>query len=125
MGEAERVEVAILRQWRDWLERHHARETGVWLVFLKKSSGQAKVDYEELVCEGLCWGWIDSEVGRVDELRTRLWFAPRRPRSAWSASNIRRVERLVAERRMQPAGERAVEEAKESGRWIEPRGQGS
>lgn len=112
------VEVETTAQWRAWLRRHHARGTGVWVVFFKKSSGRARVDYEDLVCEALCWGWVDSKVGRVDELRTRLWFSPRRSASAWSESSRRRVERLLAEGRLQPAGRRSVEEAKASGRWL-------
>jgi uncharacterized protein YdeI (YjbR/CyaY-like superfamily) len=119
MNEPDQVDVVTPGQWRSWLRRHHARAGGVWVVFLKKTSGRAKVDYEELVCEALCWGWIDSKVGRVDDERSRLWFAPRRSRSAWSPSNVRRVEMLVAEGRMQPAGVRAVQGAKESGRWPE------
>jgi uncharacterized protein YdeI (YjbR/CyaY-like superfamily) len=117
---AEQVDVATVSQWRAWLRRHHHRDAGVWLVFYKRSSGRATVEYEELVCEALCWGWIDSKTGRVDEARTRQWFAPRRSKSAWSPSNVARVARLVKEGRMQPAGLRAVELAKAGGRWVEP-----
>lgn len=117
MSEPDQAEVATLAQWRAWLRRHHARDAGVWAVFFKKSSGRAMTDYEELVCEALCWGWIDSKVARVDEDRTRIWFAPRRARSPWSESNRRRVEVLGADGRMQPAGLRQVERAKADGRW--------
>ncbi|MFI5034612.1 MAG: YdeI family protein [Acidimicrobiales bacterium] len=117
MSESDVVEVTALGQWRDWLRRHHTRETGAWVVYLKRSSGRAEIDYEELVCEALCWGWIDSKTERVDDLRTRLWFAPRRSASTWSTSNKRRVERLAGEGRMKPAGLRAVAQAKATGRW--------
>ncbi len=117
VNQPDQVETLSLSQWRSWLRRHHTRGDGVWVVFFKKSSGRAKVDYEELVCEAVCWGWIDSKVARVDEERTRIWFSPRRPNSKWSPSNVGRVELLMAEGRMQPAGERAVLDAKRSGLW--------
>jgi uncharacterized protein YdeI (YjbR/CyaY-like superfamily) len=46
-----------------------------------------------------------------------LWFAPRKPGSAWSRPNKERVARLLAEGRMQPAGQASVDLAKASGRW--------
>jgi uncharacterized protein YdeI (YjbR/CyaY-like superfamily) len=36
-------------------------------------------------------------------------FTPRKPRSTWSTVNVARVEQLVAEGRMQPAGLRTFE----------------
>jgi len=53
----------------------------------------------------------------VDDERTSLYLAPRKPKSAWSASNVARVARLEASGLMQEAGRRAVTEAKENGRW--------
>ena len=123
--QSDQVAIMTLGQWRSWLKHHHERDGGVWIVLFKKSSGRAEVDYEDLVCEAVCWGWIDSKVGRVDDERSRIWFAPRRPRSAWSDSNIRRVERLTAEGQMQPAGERAVRRAKEAGLWNGPTASGA
>lgn len=117
MSAADHVEVTTQRQWRDWLRRHHTREDGIWLVFPKKTASTAPMDYEEIVCEALCWGWIDSKTATVDERRTKLWMAPRRPASVWSASNKSRIERLVTSGRMQPAGLRAVERAKSTGQW--------
>jgi uncharacterized protein YdeI (YjbR/CyaY-like superfamily) len=117
VSEGDYVEATTQRQWRDWLRRHHTREDGIWLVFPKKTASPASMDYEEIVCEALCWGWIDSRTAKVDERRTKLWIAPRRPASVWSSSNKSRIERLVASGRMQPAGKRAVEHAKSTGQW--------
>lgn len=117
MDPADALEVTRLAQWRAWLRAHHARADGVWVVTYKKGSGGPVVGYEDLVCEAICWGWVDSRVGRVDESRTRTWFSPRRPTSSWSASNRDRVGRLSAEGRMRPAGQRAVDAARASGRW--------
>ncbi len=43
--------------------------------------------------------------------------APRRPKSAWSAVNKARVEKLIAAGKMAPAGLAAIERAKADGSW--------
>lgn len=102
--------------WRAWLEANHATETGVHLVSWKRGFGPS-VPYEEAVEEALCFGWIDSSGGTIDERRSKLYFAPRNPRSGWAATNKARVERLLAAGRMAPAGLAAIERAKENGSW--------
>ena len=62
----------------------------MWLVFYKAHTGIERVSYEDAVCEGLCFGWIDSLVRRVDEDRYAQKFTPRKPTSKWSESNLRR-----------------------------------
>jgi len=111
------VELDTRAEWRRWLRLHHARSAGVWLVTWKKSAGRPRVDYDAAVEEALCFGWVDSKSRSVDDDRTSLYFTPRRPASAWSASNAARVERLEAAGLMRAAGRRAVEEAKRGGKW--------
>jgi uncharacterized protein YdeI (YjbR/CyaY-like superfamily) len=53
----------------------------------------------------------------VDDDRGKLYFAPRKPRSGWAATNKARIERLLAEGRMAPAGVAAIERAKANGSW--------
>jgi uncharacterized protein YdeI (YjbR/CyaY-like superfamily) len=91
-------------QWRDWLEAHHGSETEVWLVFYKRQTARASVSYDHAVEEALCFGWIDSIVKRVDEVRYLRKFTPRKPGSMWSASNRRRYAELKAQERLAPAG---------------------
>ena len=102
--------------WRAWLESHHATPSGAWLVSWRRGQGPA-VDYAAAVEEALCFGWVDSTAGAVDERRTKLYFAPRKTSSAWSASNKERVARLIAEGQMAPAGLAAIERAKANGSW--------
>lgn len=111
------LEVQSLSDWRAWLLRHHARTSGVWLVTFKKRSGLPCLDLNEAVEEALCFGWIDSKPGKVDEQRTKLYFAPRKPRTGWSRLNKKRIERMIAEGRMQPAGLAKIEAAKRDGSW--------
>lgn len=111
------VEAHDRQTWRSWLEANHASARGAWLVTWRRSSGKAGLDYEAAVEEALCFGWVDSTGGRVDDERGKLYFAPRKPRSPWAATNKVRVERLIAERRMAPAGLAAIERAKANGSW--------
>ncbi len=111
------VEAEDRETWRAWLEANHAIATGVWLVGFRAASGRPVLDYGASVEEALCFGWVDSRGEKVDEWRSRLYFAPRRPQSGWSGSNKERVERLMVEGRMAPAGLAAVERAKANGTW--------
>ena len=111
------VELERRGDWRGWLRENHRRSTGIWLVTWKQSTGKPHVSYDEAVEEALCYGWIDSKSRSVDEERTSIWFTPRKPKSAWSASNVARVERLERARLMRAAGRKAVEDAKSAGRW--------
>jgi uncharacterized protein YdeI (YjbR/CyaY-like superfamily) len=104
-------------EWRAWLEANHATATGVWHVSWRPATGRPRVPYEEAVEEALCFGWIDSKGGNLDDERSRQYYAPRNPRSGWARTNKARVERLIAEGRMAPAGLAAIERAKENGSW--------
>jgi len=117
MDDAERVEPTVLTQWSAWLEQHHATTPGVWLVSAKKTSGRQAYDYDDAVVEALRWGWVDSTQRSVDEHRSMMWFAPRRPQSVWTRNNKQRIARLEAEGRLEPAGRAAVEAAKANGMW--------
>ena len=102
--------------WRSWLEVNHATARGAWLVTWRRGHGPV-LAYEEAVEEALCFGWVDSTAGRVDDRRSKLYFAPRKPGSGWAATNKARVERLLAAGLMAPAGIAAVERAKADGSW--------
>ncbi len=117
LDDAPKVETSDRATWRAWLEANHATSTGAWLVTWRPQSGRVGLDYEAAVQEALCFGWVDSTGGRVDDERGRLYFAPRKSRSVWAASNKARVERLIEEGRMAPAGLAAIERAKANGSW--------
>lgn len=104
-------------EWRAWLEQNHTRREGVWLVTYKKTTGKPRIDYEEAVEEALCFGWIDSKGNKLDDERSMLWIAPRKPRTGWSKINKERVEKLVQAGRMTPAGLAKVEAARQDGSW--------
>jgi uncharacterized protein YdeI (YjbR/CyaY-like superfamily) len=111
------VEAHDRAAWRRWLSRHHTQANGVWLVMARKGGDYESPTYDEAVEEALCFGWIDSKPGRLDERRSLLWFAPRKPKSAWSGPNKRRVEALEAAGLMHGSGQAKVDEARRNGLW--------
>jgi len=104
-------------EWEAWLDAEHATSDGVWLKFAKKGSGVETVVYAEALDVALCYGWIDSQVARLDERFYLQKFTPRRARSKWSQINREKIEALTKEGRMKPAGLEQVELAKSDGRW--------
>ncbi|MEJ2131871.1 MAG: YdeI/OmpD-associated family protein [Gammaproteobacteria bacterium] len=91
-------------EWRRWLGAHHDSEREAWLVYYKKQSGKPRIPYDDAVDEALCFGWIDSIVRRIDDERFEQKFTPRTNTKNWSAANIERVRRLLADKRMTEAG---------------------
>jgi uncharacterized protein YdeI (YjbR/CyaY-like superfamily) len=91
-------------EWRRWLVRHHADTKEIWLVYYKKAAGKSGISYEDSVLEGLAYGWVDSQAKTIDEATYAVRFTPRKPNSNWSASNIARVKKLIAEGRMAQPG---------------------
>jgi uncharacterized protein YdeI (YjbR/CyaY-like superfamily) len=104
-------------QWRAWLKQHHRRGEGLWLVTYKKATGKPRLDYDEIVEEALCFGWIDSKPNKLDDERTMLWLAPRKPKTGWSKPNKDRVKRLIANKKMTAAGMAVIEAAQRDGSW--------
>lgn len=117
MESYERVEVRGRNELRRWLKKHHTQQQGIWLVTFKKKYDHY-LPYDQIVEEALWFGWIDSIQKRVDDQRSRFLLKPRRPNSVWCASNKRRVDKLILEKRMTRAGLDKIEQAKQDGSWI-------
>jgi uncharacterized protein YdeI (YjbR/CyaY-like superfamily) len=96
--------VRTIEQWRDWLGKHHASVPEVWLIFHKRHTGVASIDYQDALDEALCFGWVDSLVKRLDDRRYARKFTPRRADSRWSAANRKRYAVLKAEGRLKQPG---------------------
>ncbi len=89
---------------RAWLEKNHDRESEILVAFYRKGTGKEGMTYLEAVDEALCWGWIDGVRRRIDEERYLNRFSPRKPKSKWSAVNVRHYARLEKEGRIAPPG---------------------
>ena len=102
------LDVRTRDEWRRWLEHHHASSSGVWLVRHKQHTGITSMPLEDLVCEALCFGWVDSLVKRLDDDRYAIRVTPRKPTSKWSDSNRKRWAELKEAGLLAKAGEAAA-----------------
>jgi uncharacterized protein YdeI (YjbR/CyaY-like superfamily) len=94
---------------RAWLERHHESDSELIVGFHKRGGGRPSITWPEAVDQALCFGWIDGVRRRIDDASYSIRFTPRKARSTWSAVNIRRMNELVEERLVAPAGLAAFE----------------
>ena len=108
---------ASKKQWADWLAKQHDKSAGVWLKLAKKDSGIKSITYEEALDVALCYGWIDGQKKGFDEEYWLQKFTRRGTKSIWSKINTEKVERLIASGEMKAAGLKAMEAAKQDGRW--------
>lgn len=97
-------------EWRDWLEENHGQTGELWVGFHKKSSEKGGITYKEALDEALCYGWIDGVRKSLDDDRWTIRFTPRKPRSIWSAVNLKRFAELRAEGRLHSSGLQVFEE---------------
>ncbi|HAV76968.1 MAG TPA: hypothetical protein DCX53_06390, partial [Anaerolineae bacterium] len=65
----------------------------------------------------MCSCWIDGQKGCFDDKYILSKFTPRRAKRIWSKIKVGRVVRLIVNGEMEPAGLKAVEAAKQDGRW--------
>ena len=108
---------ASRQHWREWLLAHHAQQQAVWLVYHKKHTGTPSLSWSEAVSEALCFGWIDSQAKPIDADTYRQLFSRRKPRSGWSRVNKEKIQQLLTDGQMMPAGLAAIEVAQQNGFW--------
>ena len=98
---------------RKWLDKNHEKKEELWVGFYKVASGLPSVTWSESVDQALCYGWIDGIRKSIDEKSYMIRFTPRKPKSIWSAVNIKKVGELSKQDLMQPAGLAAYEKCDE------------
>jgi len=101
-------------EFRDWLAENHVTATEIGVVFHSRASGKPTMTWADAVDQALCFGWIDSVARRLDETSRVQRFSPRKPKSNWSAVNIRKVAELTARGLMTPAGDAAFARREEA-----------
>jgi uncharacterized protein YdeI (YjbR/CyaY-like superfamily) len=94
---------------RNWLTSNHATSTGIWLRIYKKNSRIESVTFEEVLDEGLCFGWSESIRHKGDDKSYLQLFTPRRGQSTTSKRNLEHIKRLIKEKKMMPSGLKAIE----------------
>jgi uncharacterized protein YdeI (YjbR/CyaY-like superfamily) len=99
---------------RSWLQKNHLTSRELLVGYYKVGSGKPSMTWPESVDEALCFGWIDGVRKSLDEQSYSIRFTPRKPKSIWSSVNIKRIEVLKAEGRIQTAGLAAFERRTET-----------
>ena len=94
---------------RKWLEKNHDKADELLVGFYKKGSGKPSIDWPQSVDEALCFGWIDGVRRSIDEESYSIRFTPRKKGSNWSAVNVRKMEQLLKDGKVAPAGLAAYE----------------
>lgn len=94
------LHVTDRRKWRAWLRKNYKIEKEIWLVYYKKGSGKARIEYNDAVEEALCYGWIDSTVKTIDDEKYAQKFSPRKPGSKYSPANKERLRSLLKQKKI-------------------------
>ncbi len=105
------------KEWAAWLAKNFDQDAGLWMKLAKKGAKISSITYEEALDVALCYGWIDGQKKGLDEKYWLQKFSPRRPGSIWSKSNTEKADRLIQRHEMKPPGLRAIQLAKDNGRW--------
>lgn len=88
--------------WRNWLLHNFNIRSKIWLVYAKKSTGEARILYNDAVEEALCFGWIDSINKPMGKDHTMQRFTPRKAGSNYSQPNIERLRWLAENKLIHP-----------------------
>src|SRR3954447_18849516 len=79
------LDVRTTAEWLRWLRKNHeSAKDGVWLRLFKKDESDATLTYVDAVETALCFGWIDGQAKKHDDVSRVQRFTPRRSRSQWS-----------------------------------------
>ncbi|HVI47481.1 MAG TPA: YdeI/OmpD-associated family protein [Chitinophaga sp.] len=99
---------------RQWLDKNHHKAADLLVGFYKTGSGKKSMTWSESVDQAICYGWIDGVRKSIDDESYFIRFCPRKPKSIWSAINIKKVEDLIKAGLMTPAGTAAFSKREES-----------
>ncbi len=77
---------------------------GVYVRIYKKRCNVQSVTFEEVLDEGLCFGWSENKRLPGDESSYLQRFTPRAAKSTTSKRNIEHAKQLIADGLMTQAG---------------------
>jgi len=89
---------------RSWLKKNHSGSSELIVRLYRVHAADKGLTYRQALDEALCFGWIDGVRRSLDGDSFTTRFSPRRPRSTWSNINVRHVQRLINEGRMERPG---------------------
>ena len=99
-----KINVFSASDFRKWLVKNHSKEKIVELVIHKKHTGKSFPTHRQLMDEGICFGWIDTIIRRIDEDTFIRTFQRRSEKSNWSVNTLSYAKELIANGRMTPHG---------------------
>jgi uncharacterized protein YdeI (YjbR/CyaY-like superfamily) len=102
---------------RRWLTKNHQSSDGFWMQIFKVASNEVSITYTEALDQALCFGWIDGQKKKHDEISWLQRFCPRRRKGPWSKTNTTHAKRLIKDKLMTKSGLEAINAAKKDGRW--------
>jgi uncharacterized protein YdeI (YjbR/CyaY-like superfamily) len=103
-----------------YLSSEPADSKGFWLKVSRVSkvgAPKTTISKAQAIEAALCYGWIDGQLGKLDDHYYVVRMTPRWPGSRWSANNRATAEGLARRGRLRPAGFAEIERAKNDGRW--------
>jgi uncharacterized protein YdeI (YjbR/CyaY-like superfamily) len=115
LGELPILEFETSEMLRAWLEDHHATSNGMWLRIYKKHSGVRSVGFEQVLDEGLCFGWSESARRKYDHNSYIQKFTPRKTIGTQSARKLDRIKALIKQGKMTSSGLTALGLDQENG----------
>jgi uncharacterized protein YdeI (YjbR/CyaY-like superfamily) len=89
---------------RNWLIDNSTVSHGIYVRIYKKHSGIDTVTFEEVLDEGLCFGWSENKRLPYDKVSYLQRFTPRTAKGTSSARDIAHAKQLLAEGLMTPQG---------------------
>ena len=95
---------ATQSDFRKWMTKNHQKEKELLVGFYKVNTGKPSMTWSQSVDEALCFGWIDGVRKSIDKDSYSIRFTPRKPTSIWSAINIAKMDTLVKQGLVKPAG---------------------
>jgi uncharacterized protein YdeI (YjbR/CyaY-like superfamily) len=107
-----RIEIFDKKEFRNWLNKNHDKETKVGLIIHKKHTGENSPSHRELMEEAICFGWIDTIIKKLDEDKYIRFFSRRNKNSRWSYNTLGYAEELIKNKRMTSHGLKFYEQGK-------------
>lgn len=104
MKDLEYIHFRKREEFRTWLQQNHYISPGIWMIFYKKHINTDCIKYFEALEEALCFGWIDSLIKKIDDVKYARKITPRTNTKKWSGLNKKIVSDLITKGKMTQAG---------------------
>lgn len=98
------VEFETKAQLRDWLHVNHTTSSGIWVRVFKVGSNKVSASFEDLLDQGLCFGWSESLRHKGNDISYYQRFTPRKTKGTTSKRNLDHAQLLIESKEMTESG---------------------